>query len=70
MKLSLKAKALFRKVHHEIDAHGITIREENDYILALMQLQKRILKGGEIIQIQAEFELLKNEAIIKSRDFE
>lgn len=70
MKLSLEAKVLFRKVHREIDAQGITIREENDYILALMELQKRLLKGGDLVQIEAEFELLINEAIIKSREFE
>ena len=59
MKLSPEAKALFQEIHQEYEFQGATIRGENDYTDALMDLQKRILNNEDIDPILADFEHLK-----------
>ncbi|MBF0280322.1 MAG: hypothetical protein HQM13_21180 [SAR324 cluster bacterium] len=60
MKLSAGAKTLFQAIHQEYESQGTSIRGENSYTGALRKLQKRIYKGEDTEQIQADFEHLKN----------
>ena len=61
MKLSLEAKALFQAIHQEYECQGATIRGDNDYVDALMQLQKRLQNNEAIDRIRSDFEHLKKD---------
>ena len=63
MKLSPDSKALFLIIHHEFESQGSTIRGDNEYIDALMNLQKRIQKNEDVETIRSEFQQLKRAAI-------
>ncbi|MBF0286817.1 MAG: hypothetical protein HQM14_03290 [SAR324 cluster bacterium] len=57
--LSRETKKVFAVIHTEYEMQSPSIRGENDYTVALLGLQNRLLKGEDSGMIQKEFDALK-----------
>ncbi len=66
--LSQETKKVFAAIHAEYELQSPSIRGENDYTIALLGLQNRLLKGEDSKIIQKEFEELKANKIRQDLD--